>query len=298
MLEDGSIAIYAGDIEAVENTVGIGLPFAQIGKTERESTYGFDYAVLDMTTPEGQAAYEAFISGGGVPTDDGQGITTATSEVHVGEYDLGVHVDLGVLSVNETLNTSEYVTETLTYADGSQVTTFDAGYNGNKATQVVVPHGPDGELDFDQAEITLVLGNLSQGDTQYVNLGFDGDTSGPVLVPEGRSDVQLTFTPNELLELQVLAQQAVLNYTPDDDGDGQPDQHSYEAALERPRDFTEEIAAAGSVQELIEVIINNSPSTHDSPVSGLTNIAVNSVDPDSDQYDNELPGSIEIRPAQ
>lgn len=263
VLDDGRVAVFSGDIDAVETRGGIGVPVAHLVDTDRRSNFVLDYAELDLATPEGQAAYAEFVSGGGVPDADTAGVVTATSERFTQDTDLAI--EAGPFS--HELNSENYSYETLNYSDGRQVVTADASF-GDHALQLTAPHGADGQIDYDQAEIVIVMDGLDHYDANAIGWGYGAD------YPSGEDyAVQVSYTADELIDLQGFAATAVENGS--------------------TNGFAERIAAADSVEGIINVLTTHPDAVHhESLVLGLQEVAVLAT-PDGPPA--ALPGSFEAR---
>src|SRR5690606_6210460 len=122
--EGSMVEVYSGPVEAVENTAffGIGrqdLLAVGIGTDMSMETREMQIARIDLSTEEGQAAYQAFINGGRVPDWTPPGVPMAgTTEVFSHDYARFLGIKAGGFTLGGTSDASGTITRT-TWSDGS-----------------------------------------------------------------------------------------------------------------------------------------------------------------------------------
>ncbi|MBW8811053.1 MAG: hypothetical protein JF591_20045, partial [Lysobacter sp.] len=104
-MEGAVVEVYAGPMETVENATMFGLGklgTASIGlsvETSAESR-SLQTARIDLSTPEGQQAYQTFMSGGKIPDWNPPGVQrSGTTEVFNAEHAARLGIDAGPISI-------------------------------------------------------------------------------------------------------------------------------------------------------------------------------------------------------
>ena len=205
MLPDGRFAVYSGPIEIIENEFFVGVPVAGVVSTTALTTNEFAYAELDLDTPQGLAAFDDFVTGGGVPQSDTTGVITATTEVITVDDQLSGEIRLGPLSGSSTWRDESSEMAITTWSDDRR--DFSAGFDVAGATfEVTAPINADGVANFDNSTVSMVFENIDEGTTGGLNYTFNNAVG-----VEGPQHVQIDFTASQLDDLISSAQQSVEN---------------------------------------------------------------------------------------
>jgi hypothetical protein len=282
-LDGDRVAIYSGSIEAVENEAYFGLKYAGFHVEKTLEDHSLSYAELDLSTPEGQQAYQRFITSGQMPgsTADGS-IRAGTREVVDSSHSGSVAVRLGPIDSRWQINSSNTNYTLTEFDDGAfQV---DATHSlNNRTVQFNYQLDENGEAIPGQTGAVVVFGDQRPTFLQSTFGGYnvDGSLSGDQqLLDTLGSDghVQLTFSPQELMELRDQARQYVHNIAISD--------ADAEARIITPGNFAEVLAG----QETPEDVALLMARWHDSDfVFELQHVANNTEQP--------LPGNLEIQTA-
>ena len=288
-LDDGKYAIYSGPIEAIENQSFLGLRFgvtAGFSKTTELSFHDFNYAELDLDTPEGQTAYAEFISGGGVPTTSlGPGVTPAKIEVIDIDSETGLAAGLGSLGFEWQLSQTNTELLTKTYVDGTSVYEGTASF-GNASAQFTAPVLADGSYDFDASTTTIVVADVNGHMVEALLWGYEGASMGDEDIDLDDQHIQVSFTGPELVALQDLAQESVWLRWEDDE--------YYAAVMESPGiDLISTIAAADSPEDLVTILSTAADFRPMDLVAQLTELGLLSV---IDLGGDVLPGTFSMVP--
>jgi len=272
-LENGNFAIYSGPIEAVEGQTFIGVPFAGFTSTDSLSNSQFTYAEIDLSTPEGQAAYQAFVNGGGVPLTDSTGVTTSTTEVLTADAELGFEVGLGPISTEISIRDEQAVRQITTHGDGSQ--DYNLNYDFGEATLDVTAPMVNGEVD--NATTTFVLEDVHPSlagglEGAFGNGGVEFDTP---------QHVQIQLGPQQVDSLIGNADQSL-----QDRGE-----QFYDAAINSPgaNDLIAQIASAPTRAEAIHrIMVHTRFYGNASTVQALIRLGI---------VGDSVDGTIDVRPA-
>lgn len=249
-LDNGKVAIYSGPIDAMERQTFMGIKFGfTAGVTaERElEWHDFAYAELDLNTPEGQAAYQTFVTGGGIPTTSiGTGVRPATIAVMDWSAETGVGFGIGSWDARWELGSVDTSRTWTTYGDGTEMYEY-LGHFGGSAALLTANVLPDGSPTATGSTLTIVIDDVDKHTVAGLTAAFTGNT----LVEDEFVDqpLQLTLTDDDITELRSLAEAAARA--------SMPDEEYYELMLDHPlAGMTFQLAAAETNEEVIELIIN------------------------------------------
>ena len=124
-IDANTFEIVAGDVDTVENDMFAGLGYrglAAIGLSADRSVEerSMSIARLDLRTEEGQAAYQAFMSGGQMPQWSPPGVLQAgTTEIFNAEHAARFGVEVGGLGWGTEINSSESNIVATRWVDGT-----------------------------------------------------------------------------------------------------------------------------------------------------------------------------------
>ncbi len=201
-LDDKTVRVTAGPTEAVSRTLeaSIGLFGLTAGVSDSARVEGqlqTRQVDFDISTPQGQAAYNRFLATGELPKNDPANGTSNAASVQIVTGEMSREVQLGISLGNATLESDEYVFTQ--YDDGHE--TFQ--YTGQKGPVTVTIGGDPKDESTYTYQATLDQGAVGYQDG--TRQSFPGAT--------GTGDtVTFTFTPDEAAKLQQIAQQRVANY--------------------------------------------------------------------------------------
>lgn len=216
-LEGSVVEVYTGPVKTVENEMFLGLGrqgVAAIGiSTEYKSeTQNMSVARIDLSTSEGQAAYQQFMSTGQVPSWSPPGVQqSGTSSIYTGEHASFIGVQLGGLELGGTSDSQLTINRT-TWQDGTTEQRNTYALGNNHVSDVSFNIGPDGKPIDSQTQWRVVLGNYDSTLTSYLNDAYHRNLSDPQSSYgrfDGDQHVQLTFSTSQLMDLRDQARDYV-----------------------------------------------------------------------------------------
>lgn len=210
---ENTVRVTAGPTEAIEayNSVGVdfGVASASLGRTDNLSGATLKTAEFDLSTPEGQAAYNEFLTNGTLPSENGPGVSdVATIEKLDYSSESGAEVSLGPidLSFKGQKNTGSSVVTT--YPDGTKDVTVDLDYSENVPMQLTRRYDAEGNELLSERRYSYEV-TADENSAQLLNVALTGDPaqadSGPV---KPGQTVTLTFTEAQMREYMQMTQQA------------------------------------------------------------------------------------------
>ncbi len=216
-LEGSVVEVYSGPVRTVENEMFLGLgrqgTLAVGLSTEYKSeTQNMSVARIDLSTSEGQAAYQQFMSTGQVPGWSPPGVQqSGTTSIYTGEHAAFIGVQVGGLELGGSSDSQLTITRT-TWQDGTieQRNTYALG--NNHVSDVSFNIGADGQPIDSQTQWRVVLGNYDSTLTSYLNDAYNRDVANPQTSYgsfDGDQHVQLTFSTSELMALRDQARDYV-----------------------------------------------------------------------------------------
>ncbi|TWI05976.1 hypothetical protein IP90_00238 [Luteimonas cucumeris] len=257
-LEGSMVEVYAGPVQTVENEMFLGLGrqgTAAIGIASeyKSETQDMSIARIDLSTSEGQAAYQQFMSSGRVPDWTPPGVPQAgTTSIYTGEHASFIGVQLGGLEIGGSSDSQLTVTRT-TWQDGSieQRNTYALG--DNHVSDVSFSIGADGKPIDAQTQWRVVLGNYDPALTSYLSDAYNGDASQPSSYGsfDGGQHVQLSFSSAELMQLRDQARDSVRELQGQDKLDAIDRDPVVAFGME------ESLAAATTSEEVYRVVSND-----------------------------------------
>jgi hypothetical protein len=208
-----TVRVTAGPTEAIENSFQLGLSLgpasAHIGNTTELDQFTLKTAEFDLSTEEGRAAYNNFLATGELPQDNSTGISNvATVEKIDYNSTTSAGVELGPLGGSVELGSSNLNIVRTTYPDGSVDQVTDAKLHAGTPVHLEQHFNPDGTEDHSKTEISMFMVGADGGaESEFANAygvdqsDFDGD-----------SDIYLSFTPEQAMDLTERAQQYVAEW--------------------------------------------------------------------------------------
>lgn len=254
--------IVAGDVETVENDMFAGLGYrgiAAIGLSSDRSLEqrSMSIARLDLRTEEGQAAYQAFMSGGQMPAWSPPGVLQAgTTEVLNAEHTARFGVEVGGFGWGTEINSSELNVVQTRWADGSTENTSSYQVGDNHYSEVTWTSDAAGQPVPGSARYGMVLANYDPALASYLNDAYHADTANLGAHQsrefDGNQHVRLEFSETQLMQLRDQAREFM---TSDDYR-----REVFEAQQSQDmggRDLTESLALAETPDEVFRVLSND-----------------------------------------
>ncbi len=158
-----TVRVTVGPSETVEQRMSMGLSFGDVASVElgrdRSLETGSTVSVeFDLSTPQGQQAYQSFLTSGQLPTQEGPGVSGLYQEQTL-NYEGGLSAGL---SIGDVLNLEhQFWTEDLKYTTRTEDGVTSVTANGHTATgqsfEVSWSQNPDGTHTLDS--VTMGINN-------------------------------------------------------------------------------------------------------------------------------------------
>ncbi|RKH20537.1 hypothetical protein D7Y13_01650 [Corallococcus praedator] len=201
-LDDKTVRVTVGPTAAVAHTLeaNIGVRKFNVGVSDTarvEGQLSSKQVDFDISTPEGQAAYNRFLATGELPKNDPASGTSNAATVEIVTGEMTREVTFGLNFGESTLEHDEYIHTH--YDDGRE--SFQ--YTGQKGPASVVISGDPTVPSSQTYEATLVW--VPSGEAETMKQSFPGAT--------GTGDTAIfTFTPEEAKQLQQIAKDRMQLY--------------------------------------------------------------------------------------
>ncbi len=212
---EGSIVeVYSGPVDTVENSAFFGLGrqgalALGVGSDLSMETREMQIARIDLSTTEGQAAYQTFISTGRVPDWSPPGVQqSGTTEVFSHEYASFIGLQVGGLTLGGSNDANGTITRT-TWADGTVEYSNIYTSTGGTTTEVRGTLREDGSFDESNTRWTVVRTNLDSTSASYLRSAYDASQVNQY--PEGDQHTQQVFTTADLMEIRDRARAYVVD---------------------------------------------------------------------------------------
>ncbi|MCU0775062.1 MAG: hypothetical protein MUC74_11340 [Ideonella sp.] len=205
------VEVFAGPVSGVENELFLGFGRGNFNAglsvgTSHESQR-LQVALIDLSTEEGRAAYQGFVTSGRVPDWNPPGVLRAGEQgVYNSEHESWIGVNAGPLSVGlGGTNSTTDIVETR-WQDGSieQTSTYMLW---GVTSEVRFPRDAQGNPVEDQTDWRLMVPGTSSALAGYVHAAFH--LGHPQREYDGAQHVQYTFTSDELMALRRRARDYV-----------------------------------------------------------------------------------------
>ncbi|MBP6796608.1 MAG: hypothetical protein KA124_00800 [Luteimonas sp.] len=261
-IDANTFEIVAGDVDTVENDMFAGLGYrglAAIGLSADRSVEerSMSIARLDLRTEEGQAAYQAFMSGGQMPQWSPPGVLQAgTTEIFNAEHAARFGVEVGGFGWGTEINSSELNVVQTRWADGSTENSSSYQVGDNHYSEVTWTSDAAGQPVPGSTRYGMVLANYDPALASYLNDAYNADTSNlgahRSADYDGNQHVRLEFTGPELMQLRDQARQFMTS--------DEYRREVFEAQQSQDmggRDLTESLALAETPDEVFRVLSND-----------------------------------------
>lgn len=214
--EGSMVEVYSGAVDTVENSAFFGIGrqgtlAVGLGTDFSMETRAMDVARIDLSTSEGQAAYQTFIATGQVPAWTPPGVPqSGTTEIFSHEYARFAGLQVGSFSLGGASDSNGTITET-TWQDGS--VTFSDTYTseGGVTSEITFTRDAEGNPQYDDATWTVVRADLDPALASYLHAAYNPTEQNRAF--DGPQHAQMQLTTADLLALrdrardQVVAQQ-------------------------------------------------------------------------------------------
>lgn len=279
---EGSIVeVYSGPVETVENSAFFGLGrqgalAIGFGSDLQMETREMQIARIDLSTAEGQAAYQTFISTGQVPSWSPPGVQqSGTTEVFSHEYARFIGLQVGGFTLGGSSDANGTVSRT-TWADGTVEIRDTYTSEGNVTSEIAYTLDASGNPNYANATWTVVRANLDSTSASYLRTAYDPEQVNQF--PDGDQHTQQVFTTEDLMELRDRAREYVVATQ------GQEQLDSLDSGVVTPwwANQEEALAIADTPEEVFAVL---SQDTHGTTL--IQNLNAMS-------YDETLPGQFRM----
>jgi len=207
---EDTVRVTSGPTEAITNSWQLGLSLGpasvHIGNTTSLESAQLRTAEFDLSTPEGEAAYNRYLTTGEVPQDNGPGVDDVatirkldfTSESSVGG-------NIGPIGGSLPLGSSNFDVYQTEYPDGSVDQITEAKQHAGTPIRLVQHFNADGTEDFSRQELSMhFVGLGGSSEDQWAQVygtdqhDYDGDM-----------DIHLEFDGEQSMALVERAQQYI-----------------------------------------------------------------------------------------
>lgn len=185
---ENSVRVTVGPTAGIDAYNGVGVDFgvasASIGNNTSLDSATFQTAEFDLSTPEGQAAYNHFLSTGEMPTQNGNGVSgVQTIEKLDYNSQVSIEASLGPLDVSVDGASSSLNSVRVTEPDGTSSVTSVLQYSGNVPMTVTQQFDAEGNEILAQRTYSYEV-QASEDNYQLLNVATTGDVnqaeSGPI----------------------------------------------------------------------------------------------------------------------
>lgn len=254
---EGSIVeVYSGPVDTVENSAFFGLGrqgalALGVGSDLSMETREMQIARIDLSTSEGQAAYQTFVSTGRVPDWSPPGVQqSGTTEVFSHEYASFIGLQVGGLTLGGSNDANGTIART-TWADGTVDYSNTYTSTGGVTTDVRYQLDDAGNPDYSNATWTVVRANLDPTLANYLESAYDPSRANQF--PDNAQHTQQTFTTDALMALRDRARDYVVEMQ------GQEKLDNLDSDVETPWWSSQEeaLAIADTPEEVFAVLGND-----------------------------------------
>lgn len=199
---DTTVRVTAGPTQAVEAYNGVGLEVgeakAMLGREDSLSSATLKTAEFDLSTADGKAAYDAFLTSGTIPTQNGGGVS-GVATIEKLDYSSQTKLDLGLgseeLSLGGNQNTGSAVVTTL--PDGTKTVSQDLDYGGNTPLHIERAYDATGKEKLGERRYSYTLSVDGNPAALMLNSALQGALTHDGTVKPGQT-VTLTFTEDQM----------------------------------------------------------------------------------------------------
>ncbi len=212
---DDTVRVTAGPTEAVANHAGLGLDFdavkVMLGNTTSLDGASLRSAEFDLSTPEGQAAYDTYLVTGEIPADPSTGISGTTTIERL-EYDststVGFDTPVGGAEWQIGQNTGSMVSTT--YPDGSTEQLLTATYGDRGDYRMTQSFDASGNEDLSARTYSYDV-TADDMSAQYLNMPEFSGIDSPQTIRPGDT-VTISLTQDQMDRFRSTSIDSVQNY--------------------------------------------------------------------------------------
>lgn len=217
-VDANTFEIVAGDVNTVENDLFAGLGYrgiAAIGLSAENSLEdrSMSIARLDLRTEEGQAAYQAFMSGGQMPSWSPPGVVQAgTTQVMTYEHAASIGLEVGGFGWSAELNSSESNIISTRWADGTTEYTRSVQMGDNHYAEWTWRTDASGAEVPGSARYGVMLANYNSALASYLTDAYASNPGSSTSYGsfDGDQHVRLQFSEADLMQIRNDAREYLL----------------------------------------------------------------------------------------
>lgn len=206
-----TVRVTAGPTEAVNGYRGFGVDFgvasASLGRNDQVASATLKTAEFDVSTPEGEAAYNRFLTTGELPTQNSRGVSgVATIEKLDASSQAVIGGNIGPFDFSFDGVRNEASRVVVTNADGTKTVTGEAQTGDNPAFGLSQTFDANGKEILSERRYTFTL-DTEHGSGDLINTVLAGSAGQQGPVKDGQT-VTLTFTESQMKALLAQNQAA------------------------------------------------------------------------------------------
>lgn len=204
---ENTVRVTVGPTAGIDAYNGVGVDFgvasASIGNNTSLDSATFQTAEFDLSTPEGQAAYNHFLATGEMPTQNGNGITNVQTIQKI-DYSSQTDISGNLGPIDFTLegnaNTGSAVIVTL--ADGTSTKTSEVTYGDTTPLTITQSFDAQGQEIVSERTYSYEV-EVNESNYQLINIVYAGDVNQSMDGPlQPGQTVTLTFTEAQMADMQ------------------------------------------------------------------------------------------------
>ncbi|HEY0094189.1 MAG TPA: hypothetical protein VGB96_07690, partial [Archangium sp.] len=203
---ENTVRVTAGPTEAVEDSFKLGASLgpasAHLGNTTRTGSTTLKTAEFDLSTPEGQAAYNNFVVSGRFPSENGTGVSDVSTTQRF-QYDSASSAGgaLGPWAGSVPRGDSSLGISNTTYPDGSMDQVTNGKHVNGTPFQLEQHFNADGSEDLTQRAFSMSLVDADVDSETSLAEAYGADAS----AFEGDKHIQLSIDSEQAIELSQRA---------------------------------------------------------------------------------------------
>lgn len=298
-IDENIVELTTGPIAAVEHGAyqSVGMSIANLGiqRSERYEGGELDVVRLDLSTPEGQTAYSAFMQSGTLPDAIGPGVVEVASRLMIGgEAELSGRASFLGGSISGA-NPTEFDKTLTRFSDGtSEQRATLVGTSNRVGFEIFERYDSDEQPIPGSREWTVLLEGMSASAGASLRAAYSGQGYDASDMPDG-ARAELRFTDEELMRLRDSAREMLRVEQPETYARMESNRTAEGLGdrLDDSGDMIQRLAAANTPEEVFDFGFMYADASPESIAEGLRGLSM----PPSGQDgpDTAPPGSLEIR---
>lgn len=209
---EDTVRVTIGPTAGIDAFMGVGVDLGpvsvSIGKNTSLDTATFQTAEFDLSTPEGQAAYNHFLTTGEMPTQNGTGVADVQTIEKV-DYSSQTDISGSVFGADFTLDGEVNVGSSviITLPDGTSTKTTDLSYGDNDPLTITQSFDAQGNEIVSERTYAIEV-EVTESNYQLINVAYSGNLQKAEdgAVQPGQT-ATLTFTESEMMGMQQTTHQ-------------------------------------------------------------------------------------------